>query len=58
MSNKKNTEELYRTIMEIVLEKLKEEFSNELEGTTYDLLKMIKIVKFIDIILDRNGKKK
>ena len=45
MSNKKNTEELYRSIMDIVTERIKEEFSSELE-------------KFIDIILDRDGKKK
>jgi hypothetical protein len=58
MSNKKNTEELYRSIMDIVTERIKEEFSSELEGSSSDILNTIKYVKFIDIILDRDGKKK
>lgn len=58
MSNKKNTEELYRSIMDIVTERIKEEFSSELEGASSDILNTIKYVKFIDIILDRDGKKK
>ena len=58
MSNKKNTEDLYRSIMDIVTERIKEEFSSELEGASSDILNTIKYVKFIDIILDRDGKKK
>ena len=58
MSNKKNTEELYRSIMDIVTERIKEEFSSELEWSSSDILNTIKYVKFIDIILDRDGKKK
>jgi hypothetical protein len=58
MSNKKNTEDLYRSIMDIVTERIKEEFSSELEGSSSDILNTIKYVKFIDIILDRDGKKK
>jgi hypothetical protein len=58
MSNKKNTEEIYRNIMLKVLERLKEEFTFEFDDTPDGLLEMIKYVKFIDIILDRDGKKK
>ena len=58
MSNKKNTEEIYRNIMLKVLERLKEEFAFEFDETPDGLLEMIKYVKFIDIILDKNKKKK
>jgi hypothetical protein len=58
MSNKKNTEEIYRNIMLKVLERLKEEYTFEFDETPDGLLEMIKYVKFIDIILDRDGKKK
>ena len=58
MLNKKNTEELFNSIMDIVTERIKEEFSSELEGASSDILNTIKYVKFIDIILDRDGKKK
>ena len=44
--------------MDIVTERIKEEFSSELEGSSSDILNTIKYVKFIDIILDRDGKKK
>ncbi len=57
MSNKKNTEEIYRNIMLKVLERLKEEYTFEFDETPDGLLEMIKYVKFIDIILDRDGKK-
>ena len=58
MSNKKNTEEIYRNIMLKVLERLKEEFTFEFDDTPDGLLEMIKYVKFIDIILDKKKKKK
>ena len=51
MSNKKNTEEIYRNIMLKVLERLKEEFTFEFDDTPDGLLEMIKYYKVNIIII-------